>query len=283
LFLFHQNIYRNLKRIFQVLIISLSGQLFAQRGVYLSPYFETSAGISHYDGRKPFSSSPYFQFENKKISYPWGISPGILIGYSFNKNRSSIEIGLGDAESLSGYKLHLNSGNDSMHFVNSLITSYGGTAGYKIPILFSTQLYRSDSIRIYNSRPFSFKLSIKVGINLYRQPMNNNDLFKPLISSGMDSILVAPNTLIDYEEKVFVRGDKSTLYQLGFVSEFNFRKIKGLCISFYYLYGRRDLSLMNVRVTVNKQINYYYNFYGRGSAFCFQISKKIYYPKRKNK
>jgi|GEM_PF-6650928 len=256
-------------------LVILAGQSFAQKGFYIKPYLESKTEISYYYKKTPYNNSPYFNYENKKIIYPYHLSPiniGLLVGYAF-KNGMSLETGLGQETNASGYKLNFHYQLDSNSFGDIQSQLSSGTAGIKIPLLITVPLLKFDSVRIYNSNYFSWKLKLKFGINFFKQPKGYP--FKPLITGGQDSIMVAPNTRLDYRDELYSINDKSILYQIGLESEFNFKKLKGLCLSFYYLYGHNDLSTISVRITINQKINYYYNTYGRGSGFCLQLTKKI--------
>lgn len=257
-------------------IVILSEQSYAQKGFYIKPYLESKTEISYYYGKTPYNNNPYFNYENKKITFPNNrlspINMGLLVGYTF-KNKVAIETGIGQEINASGYKLNFHYQLDSNSYGSRQPQLSAGTAGIKIPLLIIVPLFKFDSVRNYNSNHFSWKLNLKFGINFYKQP--KGEPFKPLIIGGADSIIVAPNTRLDYRDELYTINDKSILYQIGLESEFNFKRLKGLCLSFYYLYGRKDLSTISVRVTVNQQINYYYNTYGRGSGFCLQLTKKI--------
>lgn len=257
-------------------IVILSGQIFAQKGFYIKPYLETKADMSYYYGKTPYNNNPYFKFGVQKIIYPSNLSPmniGLLVGYTFNSG-IAIETGIGEEINTSGYTLDYHYLSfDSLSFYHGQPGVSEGTSGHKIPILLTLPLFKFDSVRIYNSKNyFSWRLKLKLGINFYRQFVGGWD---PLITDEVDSIIVAPHTRLDYSDALYTERAKSVLYQIGLESELNFKRVRGLYLSFYYLYGRRALSTISVRVTINQQTSYYYNTYGTGSGFCLQLSKRI--------
>jgi hypothetical protein len=265
-------------------LVLLFGQIFAQKGVYLKPFIETTAAITYTYETKPYNNTPYFKYETQKIVWPHRLSPltlGILVGYTFN-NTISIETGIAQSGNASGFRLSYNSiVNDSLTFASGQQGGSAGTAGIKIPLLVTLPLFKFDSVRLYNSKPFGWGMRLKFGINFYKQP--KGDVFLNMAGFGTDSIIIAPHTRLDVDGGLHTLNDKSILYQLGLETEFNFKRLKGLCLNLYYLYGRKDLSVINLHVTVNQQINYVFNTYGRGSGFCLQLSKKIAMKPKKQK
>ncbi len=265
-------------------LILLFGQIFAQKGVYLKPYAELRASTTYYSESSPYNNSPYFKFETQKIIWPKNTSAldlGLLIGYTFN-NTISIESGIAQSGNASGYKLSYNLlRSDSITFYSGQVSYSGGISGIKIPLLITLPLFKYDSVRMHNSKSFAWSMRLKLGVNYYKQPKGN--IFVNLGGIGKDSIISAPHTRLNYQGELFTQNEKTILYQMGIETEFNFRRVKGLCLNFYYLYGRKSLSGTSLTITINQQISYLFNTYARGSGFCLQLSKKITMKPKKQK
>jgi hypothetical protein len=267
-----------------LIFLFFSVQSFAQKGVYLKPYAELRASTTYYYESSPYNNTPYFKFETQKIILPKNTSAldvGLLIGYTFN-NTISIESGIAQSGNASGYKLSYNLlGSDSSTFYSGQVLYSGGTAGIKIPLLVTLPLLKYDSVRLYNLKPFAWSMRLKLGFNFYKQPKGN--VFIDLGGIAKDSIITATHTRMDIEGLLFTHNNKTILYQLGLETEFNFKRVKGVGLNFYYLYGRKSLSGTIVTITIDQQIGYLFRTLARGSGFCLQLSKKIAMKPKKQK
>ena len=255
----------------------------SQNRFYLRPTIEVKAFISK-GGQKPIIPSPYYEYQVERIGLLGGLEIGLLAGYKFNKGRTSIETGLKGENSESGWILSFlryQGGTNSKFFSYTTgIKVAGGSAGRKIPVLFSTQLKRWD-VHIYKPTAFSVNCNLLVGINFYHQYTDSSSL-----SNFSDTSMVAPTTILYAESSTYTVHSRSVLCQAGFSFELLKKQKEWFMLTLYYMHGFRNLSVEKLDVTltdINTKVveRYHHDSYGRGSGILLEISKKIFIPKTK--
>lgn len=249
---------------------------------YIKPYLEYKASFSSsYRDYQHVNNNPYYKIKSERLFVPIPFNRlrsddmgryGLSVGYAFSNDKFAIESGVGyDGITLSYGRIYFLRYDTLQH---TTYTSYfggrNGAAGLKIPLLFSMQLLKWDTLRLYNSRrSFKIKLNLKFGVNFFRG-FNNTPL-----GSKDSGILVAPNTYISVYETTQRNFNNSRLWQIGFDCDLVFKKLKGFTLSFYYLKGSNYMLTTKIDVNVTGYDTYTYLVHSSGSGFYLQLSKKI--------
>ncbi len=254
----------------------------AQNKYYLKPTLEIKASSSGYFDYqvKPINNSGYYSFEKRKVVLPHGISPlllGLRLGYHFN-SKLSLELGIAQDEAVSGFNFYFKRGNEGS-FSNNSGNESGGTSGRKISLMLNCNLINFDTTR----KKINCTLDFLIGVSQYAQPKGPTH---PLIRSGQDSVLIAPNTYMTYTVDTWSMNQWALLYTIGVSSDIRYKKRNICTVSLYYQYGRYHgrgsaiLSAQLINILIEKpgeQIKYNEYVYSRASGFLFQISRKIYW------
>ena len=256
----------------------------SQNRFYLRPTVEVKAFISN-AGQKPTISSPYYEYQIQHIGLLGGLEIGLMAGYKFNKGRMRIETGIKGENSQSGFKLGYLDYGVSPYWGAVSYPKHpgvaGGSAGRKIPVLFSTQLKHWD-VHIYKPTAFSVNCNLLIGINFYHQYIDTSSFGGYNVSNTM---LTSTIHIYAYENTYTVYS-RSVLYQAGFSFELLKKQKEWFMLTLYYMHGFRNLSVVKLDVTltdINTKIveRYHHDSYGRGSGILLEISKKIFIPKTK--
>ncbi len=173
---------------------------------------------------------------------------------------------------ISGYNIFFRN-KQFDYYTDNYVSSKFGTTGIKIPLLLSLKLLTTESM--LRPRKVKCSLNMVLGLSYFIQPKGSFSTV--LTTMTYDSIDVAQGVLMSVTDATFSLNNKSTLYTAGLSSEISYKSHKIANLSFYYQYGRMDLSSQAIDININNQTKYHYNVYSRGSAFVLQLSRNIYW------
>jgi hypothetical protein len=268
-------------------ITTCFGSVFSQNRFYLRPVIETL--YCKASRAQTLLNPAWFEYKTKPYLWTRKADIGIMLGYQFNKKRTCIEAGIGQARAAFGWELsfleYTPSTAGTGTYTRVHLNEQDGVKGIKIPVLLTTQLFYWDSLKLNKSRDFSLHCNFIIGISIHRQK------YKGILHKASRNYMLSPGTLLNVHSYTYSGyAPHTVLPETGFSLELRKRQKEWATLTFYCLlrvgrhgsFGKGQVLIMDITdISTNQITTYGYGSSSLGNGLLVEISKKLFYPKRK--